>query len=225
MPKKKVVVFDFDGVLIITPRELISKFQDIERALGLRPHSLEAFVEQWGKSWRDFWGTWYKESLVEEIGKHFFESVEKKHEAADELNSTLDELEAMSFRLGIISNHEKAYLNESLAGAGIEADRFDFILGSGERNIKKPDWQVFSKLPKETEKVIYVGDTDIDYHTVQNAQKADEFSRKITFIGVSQARDDKIRRLFTKKLKEAGVPENKILGSLSELPAYLEGGV
>lgn len=230
MQKKKVVVFDFDGVLIITPRAVINQFQEIEEELAeeieenrrLKVHSLEDFVERWGLSLRDLFGAWYEQDTIDWIVQKFFDEKKKNHIAAPNLVPTLNELEKMGFGLCVISNHDKDYLDESLDGAGIDTGRFSFILGSGADDIQKPDWRVFSKLPKETEKVIYVGDTDIDYNTVKNAQKADEFSSKITFVGISQAKDDEMRRLFTRKLKEAGVPKSKILSSLDKLPEYLK---
>lgn len=220
--QSKALIFDFDGVLVVTPKSIIKQFQETESHLGYEPHSLEEHIGQWGKSWNDFWSNWYSEEEIETISNYFFESLDKEHIPAPKVDSTLGKLQNMGYFLGVISNHEKDYLEESFTGAGINQDRFDIILGAGEKKVEKPNWRVFSALPDSFEKIIYIGDTDIDYKTVKNARESNEFSPEIYFIGISQAKDEKMRNLFTENLKEAGVPEDKIISSFSKLPEILK---
>ena len=126
---------------------------------------------------------------------------------------TIPLLDALSQRLGVITNAELGFQLSKIEAMGI-APRFEHVIASGEVGHPKPDARIFhaavSRFGVAPEQAAYVGDR---LHT--DAIGAAEAG----LLGVWLAR----REPSTAELSEAAAAGVAVIHSLAELPALLAG--
>ncbi|MEX2579076.1 MAG: HAD family hydrolase [Verrucomicrobiales bacterium] len=182
-PASRAVIFDLDGTLLDTLRDLADSGNAVLQGRGFPGHDLDAY--------RGFVGSGMEE-LVRAIfpGEHRPVSEEAVAEALAEYrghyasrwrNTTapypgipalLDELAAKGVPVGVLSNKAHDFTVKCVE-AFLGDWTWDMVLGQREGTTRKPDpsgaLEVASALGVAPENCFFVGDSDVDMLTARNA--------------------------------------------------------
>lgn len=179
MNKYSLILFDLDGTLCDTDEMIVQSwfalYEEYEPKIRRTREELYYFS---GPSiydmCREEFPNYDTNEVVEafrRISKNLYEPYVKAY--ADEID-VLKSLKANGYLLGINTNKNRKLSIKSLEVAGIDFDLFDILISSDEANKPKPDPNgVFKAMDilsiTDKNKVLYVGDNDIDYYTAKNA--------------------------------------------------------
>ncbi|MFJ5759314.1 HAD family hydrolase [Neobacillus sp. NPDC093182] len=171
----KAVLFDLDGTLLDRD-ESVKKFIDcqynrLNTVVGHIPREIyiKRFIEldQRGYVWKDrVYQQLTKEFEIdgiswEELLQDYITEFKNHCVPFPNLITTLEKLQSLNLRLGIITNGRGQFQLDNIKALGIE-DYFDTILISEWEGIKKPDPEIFKTALKQLEvpphQSIFVGD-------------------------------------------------------------------
>lgn len=174
------ILFDLDGTLLNTLEDLADSVNFILNKHGFPARTLEEI--------RLFVGNGI-EKLVErslplgldqdrfleiflEFREYYSHHCQNKTRVYDDILSMLACLKEQGYRLGIVSNKNQAAV--TVLYEKYFQDCLELAIGQREGVRKKPApdmiWQALKELHGEKEKCLYVGDSDVDYETAENAQ-------------------------------------------------------
>ena len=178
MHKYKVLLFDLDGTLCDTDEMLIQSFFALYKKY--RPAKIRTREEL-----IYFSGPPIKKTLVDEFPDYPFEEIYKAFQetsrelylpyvkAFDNEIETLKKLKEAGYLLGVVTNKGAPLTKYSLEVAHIDG-LFDVVISADDVNAPKPSPLGINKALErlaiaDKDKVLYIGDNDIDYETACNA--------------------------------------------------------
>ena len=178
MHKYRVLLFDLDGTLCDTDEMLIQSFFALYKKY--RPAKIRTREEL-----IYFSGPPIKKTLVDEFPDYSFEEIYKAFQetsrelylpyvkAFDDEIETLKKLKEAGYLLGVVTNKGAPLTKYSLEVAHIDG-LFDVVISADDVNAPKPSPLGINKALErlaiaDKDKVLYIGDNDIDYETACNA--------------------------------------------------------
>ena len=178
MHKYRVLLFDLDGTLCDTDEMLIQSFFALYKKY--RPAKMRTREEL-----IYFSGPPIKKTLVDEFPDYSFEEIYKAFQetsrelylpyvkAFDNEIETLKKLKEAGYLLGVVTNKGAPLTKYSLEVAHIDG-LFDVVISADDVNAPKPSPLGINKALErlgiaDKDKVLYIGDNDIDYETACNA--------------------------------------------------------
>ena len=178
MNKYRVLLFDLDGTLCDTDEMLIQSFFALYKKY--RPAKMRTREEL-----IYFSGPPIKKTLVDEFPDYSFEEIYKAFQetsrelylpyvkAFDNEIETLKKLKEAGYLLGVVTNKGAPLTKYSLEIAHIDGI-FDVVISADDVNAPKPSPLGINKALErlgiaDKDKVLYIGDNDIDYETAVNA--------------------------------------------------------
>jgi phosphoglycolate phosphatase len=179
MDRPAALVFDLDGTLIDSRRDITTAVNQTRAELGLPPIPLEAVVTMVGEGARllveralgsDFPPDQVDQALARYLD-HYADVCLDETQAYPGIEEMLAEL-AMRYPLALLSNKGEALSRRILAGLDL-ARFFGEILGGDSLPTRKPDPAglrvLAERLGVPVERLLLVGDTWIDAETAHNA--------------------------------------------------------
>lgn len=177
----KAVLFDLDGTLLDTLRDIADAVNRALSRMDLPPHTLDAYkyfvgdgrealaLRSLPEPQRD---TASVRRLVELIDVEYSGAWPQHTCPYPGIAELLDELTARKVRMSILTNKEQA-LSEEMVSALLPRWRFEAIIGASPSTPKKPDpasaLQIARHLEIDPAEIAYLGDTDIDMRTAARA--------------------------------------------------------
>lgn len=182
MDRPAALVFDLDGTLIDSRRDITTAINRMRSGYGLPPIPLEAVVTMVGEGARLLveraLGPGFPPDRIDEALARYLEHYSevcleqtRPYPGVEEMLETL----SASYPLALLSNKGEALSRKVLAGLGL--DRFfREILGGDSLPTRKPDpaglHLLAARLGVPVERLMLVGDTWIDAETAHNAGAA-----------------------------------------------------
>lgn len=174
---KKIVIFDLDGTLLDTIEDITDSMNLALQDVGLETLSIEECKYMVGSG---------ADVLVNKAikGKDFFKEAKDKYmsyyekfqknktKPYDGVIELINSLKDLNYKIAILSNkpHEDAL---RVVDYYFGLDMFDLVIGKKANNRIKPDIdgaiEILKSLNSSKEEVIYVGDTNVDMQTANNA--------------------------------------------------------
>lgn len=183
------VIFDLDGTLLDTRADIGDAMNRVLAKNGFPTHSIEAYGTYLGSGARALVTRALPEAYRdEEIISTYLETFQKdyaqnctiKTEAYPGIQDLITELSARKFKLGILTNKPHDITLVCVREL-FPQNTFQVVLGHQEGQPHKPDpagvLQVINDLGVAPNKILYLGDSDVDMETALNAG--------ITPVGVS----------------------------------------
>ena len=178
MNKYRVLLFDLDGTLCDTDEMLIQSFFALYKKY--RPTKIRTREEL-----IYFSGPPIKKTLADEFPDYPFDEIYKAFQevsreqyvpyvkAFDNEIETLKKLKEAGYLLGVVTNKGAPLTKYSLEVAHIDG-LFDVVISADDVNAPKPSPFGIEKAMErlgiaDKDKVLYIGDNDIDYETACNA--------------------------------------------------------
>lgn len=178
----KCIVFDLDGTLIDTIKDLAVATNIALKKNGCNEHDVNAYYDFVGSGIKTLCERAlnklgkYNDELLEKVFKDFkeyydvnFNVYTKPYEGIVEL---VKFLKSSNYVVGVFSNkveHLAKIVVELNFGSGL----FDFVLGESPKYNKKPDATQLLDLLKDksidVSECLYIGDSDVDMMTAKNA--------------------------------------------------------
>lgn len=179
MKKYDAVVFDLDGTLLDTIDDLTDSVNFALSEEGFALHTVSEVKSFVGNGIAKLIDRSVPEGTSEEKKSRTLESF-KRHYAADCENKTkpydgilklLDDLRDAGFKIAVVSNKIDSAV--SVLCKKYFGDRIDFCVGDREGLARKPApdavFEALKKLSSAPERAVYVGDSDVDIKTAENA--------------------------------------------------------
>ncbi|GET22467.1 HAD family hydrolase [Prolixibacter denitrificans] len=177
----KGIIFDLDGTLLDTIEDIADSMNRVLSENNLPTHDTEAYRLFVGSGIRNLVKQALPESHRDETTiQAYFETMYglykencvKKTRPYDGVTDLLDELAARDLKLAILSNKADE-MTQQTARALLPEEYFTIIAGLTDESLKKPNPQKALQMSKEMgidpKEMIYVGDTDVDMQTANNA--------------------------------------------------------
>ncbi|GET25158.1 HAD family hydrolase [Prolixibacter sp. NT017] len=177
----KGIIFDLDGTLLDTIEDIADSMNRVLSENNLPTHDNEAYRLFVGSGIRNLVREALPESQRDEATiRAYFEtmySLYKKNcvnktRPYDGVTDLLDELSARDLKLAILSNKADE-MTQQTARTLLPEEYFTIIAGLTDESLKKPNPQKALQMSKEMgidpKEMIYVGDTDVDMQTANNA--------------------------------------------------------
>ena len=179
----KSVVFDLDGTLADTSKDLIAAanacFMALDLGEPLDPitDALVAFAGGRAMLKLGYERTGYYDELkvMEQypiLLKHYAKYIDVHTTLYDGVIEALDELTRRGYLLGVCTNKPEGLSQELLTRLGIRK-RFLAMLGADTLSVRKPDpihlWTTIDQMGGDRNKAVLIGDTITDRNTAKNA--------------------------------------------------------
>jgi phosphoglycolate phosphatase len=183
MPPPPIVVFDLDGTLAETARDLIATLNVVMAKEGLAALPFEKARDLIGAGARpliqrgfDASGVPLSEARLEELYCFFLDYYHQNIAVHSELFpgviEALDRLAASGFRLAVCTNKLEAHAARLLNALGV-SDRFAFISGKDTFDVFKPDprhlTETIARAAGDPGRAVMVGDSRTDIDTAKSA--------------------------------------------------------
>lgn len=205
------VILDIDGTLIEAYEQLFEDCCRVARKLGLRIPTRQEFLAVLPLPWPQLLNTLWPNISEEAFNEQFEEQPAK---AVSGARKVVLGLKKKGYFLAIISNREWGSLCVRMDQVKMPLDIFDYVQAVDDYPFCKPDPRVFNRaltlaskkgIPRS--RVVYVGDTLLDYEAAKGAG--------IMFVAVLTGGTTKEQFL------SAGLDEAYILESVRDLPKFL----
>ena len=165
----KVILFDLDGTLIDSSKDIGLALKKTLREIGLEdryPDRIEKYIGGGVKALLErVLGEDFKEEYVEIFRKYYMENPVVYTKPYENIPKVLKELKGMNFKLAVVSNKLEDLSKEILKRLEL-IQFFDFIAGGDTFPEKKPSplpvLKTLEILGEEPEKSLIVGDTEAD---------------------------------------------------------------
>ena len=174
------LLFDLDGTLTDTLRDLCECVNEVLQAHGLPPHPMEAYRHFVGDGMRKLiqraLGDACTPALLEELVSEFLPLYDRECLRYVSLYSgiaeTVASLKTQGFRLAVVTNKPERQAQKIVAHL-FPPDTFVVVHGNVPQRPTKPDRAVvdltLQELDVPAERALFVGDSDVDVLTAQNA--------------------------------------------------------
>jgi len=179
MKKYDTIVFDFDGTLLDTLKDLTGSVNFVLNKYGFPGRNIDEIRKFVGNGVEQLIelsipeglnNDKYEECLVD-FRNHYSENMENNTDSYEGINEMLEQLSKEGYKIGVASNKfDKALkeLNKSYFGEYIKV-----AIGQSENIRKKPApdivFKVLQELGSTVDKAIYVGDSEVDVKTAKNS--------------------------------------------------------
>ena len=179
----KSVVFDLDGTLADTSKDLISAANACFEALGLKemldPIKDASVAFKGGRAMLKLGlerANRFDESIIDEqysfLLKHYENNIDVHTVLYEGVIEALLELKKRGYLLGVCTNKPEFLAEKLLKSLGIR-DYFLAMLGADTLSIRKPNplhlWTTIDWMGGSRTEAILIGDTATDYNTAKNA--------------------------------------------------------
>lgn len=179
--KYKLLVFDLDGTLVNSLKDLAIAVNFGLKTAGLPIHEIEKYKVFVGNGReklieRAMGGEYCDESL-REIVKNKFDSYYAEHcndntDSYDGCGKMLSELQSLGIKTAVLSNKPDEFVEKILKKVYPDHN-FDLAWGKKSEYKTKPDpealYAILDKLGIKKENCLYLGDSDVDIYTAKNA--------------------------------------------------------
>ncbi len=167
--EKKVVIFDWDGVIVDSVKLTLDTYKLIEKEFGV------TFIDDWDNPRSSLFTDWKTHYVEKGLGhdeikrsEEIFLENSKKNSKMVKVFTILREVIpklASQFRLAIVSNNYRNIITKKLKKEGL-LEYFEYVLGHEDARAIKPDPSAILTCMEvmciQPEDVIYVGDMDGD---------------------------------------------------------------
>jgi len=177
----KGIIFDLDGTLLDTIEDIADSMNQVLSENKLPTHDTEAYRLFVGSGIKNLVRKALPESHRDEATvQAYFETMYNlyrencvnKTKPYDGITDLLDELATRDLKLAILSNKADE-MTQQTARVLLPEDYFTIIAGLTDETLKKPNPQKALQMSQEMsiapKEMIYVGDTDVDMQTANNA--------------------------------------------------------
>ena len=176
--RHKAIIFDFDGTLFDTVTDVTNSLNLAFKENGIKPITVEQMKPRMGYVMVDtikyFLGEDASEELVNKVikdyRKYYDDHFATNVQPYEDIKETLIRLKARGYRLGVSTNKKEE-------AAKFILDKFfpnliDCVQGDDGKIPLKPNPTCIKRVKKRlrSRKIVYVGDTEIDYQTARNAK-------------------------------------------------------
>lgn len=178
----KLCIFDLDGTLVNTIRDLGESVSYALEQMGLPTRTMQEYTDFVGN------GTLLlvKRSLPDKLSgdeaaiakaHELFSDYYSKHYADHSavysgMAETVAALKERGVKLCVLTNKPDRFAKEIISGL-FDADSFDWVFGSRENVPKKPDptaeLEIMALEGVQKENTVHIGDSDVDVYTAHNA--------------------------------------------------------
>ena len=170
----KAVIFDLDGTLLNTLEDLANASNFALRSCGYNEHPIKDYIRFVG-SGRYILMKRILPEAIEKVLKLFDEYYgEHMHDTTkpyDGIYELIKELKIKNIKLAVVSNKPDEFAGETVNR--YFGNDFEITYGQRPNHAVKPDpktvYEVMEYLNVTKEECIYVGDSDVDMKTAQNA--------------------------------------------------------
>ena len=174
------IIFDLDGTLLNTVDDLMDSVNFALSAFSFKERSREEIRRFVGNGVTMLIKRSVPEGTSEEITKrvfsvfreHYLKNMENKTAPYEGIMPLLEEAKRQGIKTGVVSNK----LDEAVKGLCEKTfgDLIGFAQGAQGEDDRKPNpinvFKCVEALGSETENCVYVGDSEVDFQTAQNAQ-------------------------------------------------------
>jgi HAD superfamily hydrolase (TIGR01509 family) len=159
----KAVLFDMDGVLVLSEASWFAAMNEIAQQLGFPPITREVFDRGWGQGVKADADEHYGGIAEEQLERLYAEAVPRHlHYLTVPRPTILDEVRALGLRVAVVTNTPQPLADQSLELAGLHAE---VVCAAGEAAAKPaPDLihLALRRLGLSTDEVVFVGDSASD---------------------------------------------------------------
>ncbi len=167
----KLLIFDLDGTLIDTSRDIADAINYAIAYAGIKPLSLEETKAKVGSGITSLLetlissgeGNPIREEVVNRFLDHYSNHLLDNTEAYPQVKETLSKLRG--YKKAVISNKREVFSKRVLDGIGL-LEFFDIILGSDSVTEKKPSpvpvFEVLKRLGVSKDEAVIIGDSNFD---------------------------------------------------------------
>lgn len=226
MENRKIMILDFDGVVVNNTHLGYQKVSQILGELKLPAVPVELIRKHWGKRADELGNilcSYHCSATSDNIGYFQKRVKEININAVLDMNlcRSLVRLSNSGFLTGILTNRDKEDLYKHAGEIGLDLDIFDYTQTTDDYHRYKPDGEVFWPLLQwaheidryTAENIIYFGDTiRNDYQAVKNARLQ---GQSIRFVGVCSGANT------YEEFLAAGLDQPSIVESHEKLSDYL----
>ena len=172
------VIFDLDGTLIDSVEDIANAVNDVLKELDFPTHDIDFYKRNIGGGINDLIQcslpkdhSVQPEAYIERLDHYYIDHLNKNTEVYPYIYETLDLLRSKSVPVAVVSNKRHPFTVDSV-------DKFfkqyiDITIGSGKEFPLKPDptssYHVLDTFNAKPEVSYFVGDTEYDIKTAQNA--------------------------------------------------------
>jgi len=177
----KGIIFDLDGTLVNSLEDLADSMNSVLKSYDYPIHSYEAYKNFIGSGIKSLVSKALPEASVnEELIETCFNSMIEiyrvncthKTKPYNGIIELLDQLISRNIKLGVLSNKSDEFTKKIVAS--IFPDYFEYVVGLSTKTPKKPNpfgaLEISKNLGLKPEQLIFVGDTEIDMETANNAK-------------------------------------------------------
>jgi len=173
--RKKVILFDLDGVLVDTYKVWFRLFNKTLKHFGYKTIPLKVFAQNWGKSTEEDVRIFMPKVKLKDVKRYFsinFPKFTKYMKVNPEAKIILSKLKKMGLKVGCITNSHRDITQLEIKIAGLK-NFFDAVITADDVKRPKPEpdmlFKVCKRLRVKVNEVIFIGDTQTDLKTAEKA--------------------------------------------------------
>lgn len=194
------MIFDFDGTLVDSAPGICATARIMARQFGLGPFPRRRIISSIGAGLDSFLSQLFpdqvKQTGITTLIKTYRRIYDRKYKTGLKIfpgvKPTLEHLSRRKIIMAIVSNKLKRYVDGINKELGIHG-YFDTVLGSDDVRKRKPHpWSVYQLMRKyrvRKNQVLFIGDSEYDVITAQNA------GVDCAFLGYGYADCDRMKKL------------------------------
>lgn len=181
MPLIKLIIFDLDGTLVDTLKDLAVSTNEALKQYGYGTYDIEAYRHFVGngvyklieRALPEGESTSERVNLLKEAFITYYDAHLTDYTRPYEgIINTLDNLKAKGIQLAVVTNKPHAQALR-VVEACFKPDTFSKVVGQQDGIPHKPDptviMQIMASYNVKAEEVLYIGDSDVDMQTARNA--------------------------------------------------------
>lgn len=215
----QAVVYDWDDVILSVAHGYFQLLQETATKLRLKPFTFEEFSHVYGLPEDDIVRALFGEIPTTEVIRTY-QSLDAQNTCRYTLipgaKETLSHTLANYPINGILTARRRERLAKRAMENGIDLNSFNFVFTAEDIIYPKPDPRAFEPVKRELEccglspdVAVYVGDSVLDFQASNGAG--------LRFVGVLTGLTEKY------KFVKYGLPSMRVIQSVGELPALLQG--